>query len=81
MDSPFLLFAYMFIVNKIIYCFIYFFYSACSFPYPYSLMVTAAYTYVPTVRILKKKGVNVKLGVVAPLDPARHLHSYKVHHH
>jgi hypothetical protein len=26
----------------------------------------------------EEKRVSVKLGVVAPLDPARHLHSYKV---
>jgi hypothetical protein len=66
---------YMFIGNKILYYFIYFFCSACLLPYPRSMMVTAAYASVPTMRIWKKNGVHVQLGVVDPLDPARHFHS------
>ena len=65
MTSPLLLFVYIFIVNQILYYFIrvpvsLYVQSHCN----NSLQVRTLLTY-----IQEKKGVQVKLGEVAPLDP------------
>ena len=76
-NPPFLLFVYIFIVNKNSLLFhLFSILFMCSLPWPCNLMMASIFR--------KRWGSNrVKdtFGIVAPLDPTKYLQAYKLPHH